>query len=238
MNQIFGMDKFNSITKYQPTQNAKKAEHTNSTIGNPKLSEKAESYYEELKAKYGDVDFVLVSNDKKEQATELAANHKTNKSMTVLISEDEVEEMATNTTTRAENEKIIEDAKSKIPELFEKLKESGTTVKSFGMQFNDDGTTSYFAVVDKSLAAQKERLEQDKNDKADNKKISDKDERTNSVNRKGGKKAEDLTTVTASSMEELIQKLTDSNSSFASSNINNVMTQQEKMVGQHFDFRW
>ena len=95
MNQIFGMDKFSSITKYQPTQNAKKAEHTNtsSTIGNPKLSEKAASYYEELKAKYGDVDFVLVSNDQKENATELAANRQTNKSMTVLISEDEVEEM-------------------------------------------------------------------------------------------------------------------------------------------------
>ena len=39
------------------------------------------------------------------------------------------------------------------------LKDSGTEAKSFGIEFNKDGTVSYFAVVDKSLAAQKERIE-------------------------------------------------------------------------------
>ena len=38
------------------------------TIGNPKLSDEASKYYEQLKKKYSNMDFILVSKDKKEQA--------------------------------------------------------------------------------------------------------------------------------------------------------------------------
>jgi DNA repair exonuclease SbcCD ATPase subunit len=46
-----------------------------------------------------------------------------------------------------------------MPDLIAQLKESGVEAKSIGMEFNDDGTASYFAVIDKSMAAQKERIE-------------------------------------------------------------------------------
>lgn len=38
------------------------------TIGDPVLSEKAQKYYEKLKAKYSNMDFILVSPEKKEEA--------------------------------------------------------------------------------------------------------------------------------------------------------------------------
>ena len=41
---------------------------TGKTIGQPKLSENAKKYYEELKSKYQNMDFILVSNDMKEMA--------------------------------------------------------------------------------------------------------------------------------------------------------------------------
>ena len=48
-------------------------------------------------------------------------------------------------------------------------------------------------------------------------------------------KDEDLVTVTASSIEELIQKINDV---VYSSMSDYVQTEDERMVGQHFDSRW
>ena len=38
------------------------------TIGDPKLSKEAQKYYEKLKKKYGNYDFILVSKDQKANA--------------------------------------------------------------------------------------------------------------------------------------------------------------------------
>ena len=145
--------------------------------------------------------------------------------MIVLISEDEVEQMAADENVRAKNEKLIDDAKAQMPGLLEQLKESGANVKSFGMEFNDDGTASYFAVIDKSMAAQKERIENNIAEKRAEKKAD------TSLAKPGRK--EDLTTVSASSMEELLKKIQDV---MYEAKADSVMTEQEKMVGQSFDF--
>ena len=123
------------------------------------------------------------------------------------------------------NEKLIDDAKAQMPGLLEQLKESGANVKSFGMEFNDDGTASYFAVIDKSMAAQKERIENNIAEKRAEKKAD-------ASLAKPGRK-EDLTTVSASSMEELLKKIQDV---MYEAKADSVMTEQEKMVGQSFDF--
>lgn len=228
MSQLFGMgNPLSPLTgKYDHKVNKEntKADTVKSTLGNPKLSETASSYYEELKAKYKDVEFVLVDNEHLDSAKEYTSSLVTDKSMIVLISEDEVEKMATDTNVRSQNEKLIEDAKTQMPDLLKQMKESGTEVKSFGIEFNKDGTASYFAVVDKSLAAQKERIENNLAEKRAEKKADEK----NAAERK-----EELTTVTASSMEELIQKIKDV---MYEAKADSVMTDQEKMVGQHFDF--
>ena len=51
------------------TDQAGRTEYKNGrTVGNPKLSKEGAKYYEELKKKYGDMDFVLVSAEEKENA--------------------------------------------------------------------------------------------------------------------------------------------------------------------------
>lgn len=231
MSQLFGMNFFNlnNTQAANKTNETTKIETKKNTIGNPKLSENAASYYEELKAKYGDAEFVLVSDDRIAGAKETASNMNSDKSMIVLISESELEQMATDEATRNKNEKLIADAQAQMPDIMEKLKESGTEVKSFGMELNGDGTVSYFAVLDKSMAAQKERIEENRAEKkeatAAEKKASEK---------KGSHK-EDLTTVTASSIDELIKKIQDT---LYEAKSDNVLTEQEKMVGQHFDLKF
>ncbi|MFQ8902173.1 MAG: DUF6033 family protein [Lachnospira eligens] len=54
---------------------------------------------------------------------------------------------------------MIANAASGISQLASSLSATGTSVKGFGMQVNDNGTASYFAVLEKSSAAQKERIE-------------------------------------------------------------------------------
>lgn len=230
MSQLFGMDNILSSLsgKYDNKVNKETAKVANgkNSIGNPKLTDAASKYYEELKAKYGNMEFVLVADDQMETAKTQASNIASDKSMIVLISESELEEMTINEETRTQNEKLIEDAKSQMPEMLEKLKESGTEVKSFGIEIKD-GTVSFFAVLDKAAAAQKERIEAKQEEKRAEKK-EDASEKTKQPNHK-----EDLVTVTAGSVEELIKKL---QSVAYEAMADNVQTPQEKMVGQSFDF--
>lgn len=236
MSQLFGMD--NIISSLQGNYNKvnneiSKTANTKNTIGDPKLSETASTYYEELKAKHSDVEFVLVDEANVATAKEQSANINSNKSMIVLISEDEVEQMATDESVRNKNEQLITDAKAQMPDLIEQLKESGVEAKSIGMEFNDDGTASYFAVIDKSIAAQKERIENKVEEKRAEKKADAKEAAEEKTETRRAGRKEDLTTVTASSMDELIKKIKDT---IYMVKADTVMTPQEKMVGQSFDF--
>lgn len=225
MSQLFGMDNILSSLsgKYDNKVNKETAKVVNgkNSIGNPKLSDAASKYYEELKAKYGDMDFILVADDQIETAKEQASNIKSDKSMLVLISASELEEMATNEETRAKNEKLIEDAKAQMPGMLEELKKSGVSVESFGIEIKD-GTATFFAVIDKSLAAQKERIEEKK---ADEKEALDKTKKPNHK--------KDLTMVTAGTIEELIKKIQDTT---YEAKADSVVTAQEKLLGQSIDF--
>ncbi len=237
MSQLFGMDNvLSSLSgKYENKVNQEnlKTENTKTTVGNPKLSETASSYYDELKSKYSDVEFVLVDKEHLDVAKEYTSSLVTDKSMIVLISEDEVEQMAVDESVRTQNEKLIEDAKAQMPDLMKQLKESGTEVKAFGIEFNDDGTASYFAVVDKSIAAQKERIENNMAEKRAEKKADAKESNAEKLENKRAGHKEDLTTVIASSMKDLISKIKDV---MYEAKADSVMTEQEKLVGQNFDF--
>ena len=79
--------------------------------------------------------------------------------MVVLIDENKIERMASDENYRKQYEGIIANAASGISQLASSLSATGTSVKGFGMQVNDNGTASYFAVLEKSSAAQKERIE-------------------------------------------------------------------------------
>ena len=113
------------------------------------------------------------------------------------------------------------------------------------MQVNDGGTTSFFAVIDKSLAAQKARIEK----KAAQKKEAQKEAKKAAAEKQAEKKKtekeqeserlkqewdeENLVTVTASSMEELLQKI---NQTISMGMSDYVQTEQESWVGGKFDF--
>ena len=149
------------------------------TIGNPRLSEKASKYYDQLKKKYSNMNFILVSEDQKEYAKAQASNYANANNMVVLIDEDKIERMAEDENYRKQYEGIIANAASGLSQLGQSIAATGANVKGYGMQVNDGGTASFFAVLKKSGAAQKERIAKKAEQKKEAKKAEAKKARKN-----------------------------------------------------------
>ena len=231
--------------KAEDTKNtAKKSNVKGKTVGEPKLSDKAAKYYEDLKKKYSGMEFILVSRDQKAFAQSQAASYANPAKMVVLIDEDKIERMATDESYRKQYEGIIANAASGMSQLSKSLS-GNSSVKGYGMKVNGNGTASFFAVIDKSLAAQRKRIEKKAQEKKEAKKAEEKRAKKKAEQEKleeswkkdSGKTEnlydEDTVTVQASSIEELLKKINDvtfeSMSDYA-------RTEEEKKIGQSFDF--
>ena len=161
-------------SSYSDVPASKKTVVTGQTIGNPKLSEKAAKYYDQLKKKYSNMNFILVSEDMKQQAKANASSYANANNMVVLIDEDKIERMAEDENYRKQYEGIIANAASGLSQLGNSIAATGANVKGYGMQVNDNGTATYFAVLEKSSAAQKERIEKNAAKKKTEQKAKDK----------------------------------------------------------------
>ena len=202
------------------------------TIGNAKLSEEGAKYYQELKKKYSNMDFILVSKDQKANAQANAASYANGNKMVVLIDEEKIERMATDENYRKQYEGIIKNAASGLSQL-------KSQIESSGQSQNDGGTASFFAVLKKSSADQKARIEKkavEKKEakKAEEKKAEKKEKQDKLKEAQQTSDDDDTITISAGSIEELIKKINDYTFSMKS---NNVQTEAELQVGQHIDFR-
>lgn len=224
---------------YEAAQAKKKSKVSGKTIGQPELSEKGQKYYEELKKKYSNMDFVLVSKDMKEQAKAQAGNYANPNRMVVLIDEEKIERMAEDENYRKQYESIIKNAATKLPELQSSLGKAASNIKTFGMKVNDNGTASYFAVVDKSLASQRDRIEKSAAKKKEAQKTADKkaakkaaEEKLDKKRLEGKEQDEDTVMVEATTIDELIEKINQA----LYGDGNRVRTEEERALGQHIDF--
>lgn len=236
-----------STTKTQDKSQVSKT--SQKTVGDAQLSDKAQAYYKELQEKYSDLDFVLVDDASVDGAEEKAAKYANGNKIMVLVDEATIEKMAEDEEYRAQYEGIIESGVAQLDNMQNQFGSVAGNVKTFGIRVNNDGTISYFAVVDKSLAAQKERIQKNAEKKAEAKEAAEKKAEEKKAEEKAEEKKaekveeadktsqtgkmEDLVSVSASSFEELIKKI--QNTVYAGLS-DNVQTEQEKMVGQNFDF--
>lgn len=241
----------NAVTGMTEEDSVKKTEVKGpGTYGNPKLSEKALKYYEKLKKKFGNMDFVLVASDKKQEAEAMKGSLSTPRGMVVLIDTDKIEQMAEDEEYRAKYEGIISNASRQMVQMKNNLVKNGTNVKTFGMTVNDGGNASFFAVIDKSLSAQKERIEKKREQKAADKKADEKKaakekaKERQEAHRKEGSKADKeesyfgeqsdyYEVVHADSWEGLQNKIEDV---YMSELTNSVRTGEEMNVGQSVDY--
>ena len=179
------------------------------------------------------MDFILVSADMKEEAEANAGKYGSNKSLIVLIDDEKIEKMAEDAQYREKYEKVLRGATTQFAQMKQDLGSNADNVKAFGMKVNDNGTASYFAVIDKSLATQKKRIEEKAEKNREDKKKAQQQERKDKLDGKYGDSAKDEVTVTASSWDELLKKINDTIGEWYG---NSVRTQEESWVGQQFDY--
>ena len=147
-------------------------------IGDVELSDKAKEYYNKLKAKFHNMDFILVGKAEKGRVAANAAAYGNANKQVVLIDEEKLERMATDESFRKKYEGIIEMSQSKLSEMKNRFASSGAAVKNFGMSVDENGKISFFATLVKSSEVQDKVLEKRRAaKKADQIKAHKKDEK-------------------------------------------------------------
>lgn len=222
-------------------ESTQKVKVSGRTVGNPMLTEKAAKYYDELRKKYGNMDFILVSKDMKEYAKANASKYGNANKMVVLIDEEKIERMAEDEKYRKQYESIISNGASGLTQMKAKLANMGVNVKSCGIKVNDNGAASFFATMDKSFKAQnKKRAEKQAakkaQKKADEKKAQKKEQQEKlEESRKESKESKESEEITfeANSIDELLQKI--ENMDYAERR-EGILSEAEKKIGQQFDF--
>lgn len=240
-----------AVTKNEGSKDTvKKTKVNGRTIGSPELTEKAAKYYEELKKKYGNLDFILVSEDQKEYAKANASKYSNTSKMVVLIDEEKIERMAEDEKFRKQYEGIISQGASGLNQLKSKLANMGLNVKSCGMNVYDNGATSFFATMDQSFKSQnkiaQERLAKKKAakkaeekkaaKKAEEKKLQEKLEEGRTERKEIREEfyesdGEGEVTFTADTIEDLISQIENADYLVR----RDIRSSFERQVGQKFD---
>lgn len=222
----------------KPADKVNKTSEYGKTVGKPELSEEGKKYYEELKKKFSNMDFIFVSDDMIEQAKANSASFANAAKTVVLINEEKIERMAVDENYRKQYESIIKNAAAQLTQMQKGFESTGAEVKGYGIQIDDKGTASYFAVLEKASAAQKERIEEKAAEKRAEKKAEKKEAEKKAKEKRTEEakahKQEEVTVITASSVEELLKKISDYTFEERS---NAVQTPEEKLIGQNFDFQ-
>ena len=244
---IYELDESGRIKGELQQGGVKSTANYGATIGKPQLSEAGAKYYEELKKKFGKMDFVLVSKDMVDIAKQQASSYGNKNRMVVLIDEEKIEKMASDENFRKQYEGLITKAQTAMPQL-QQMMQNNPNVKTIGMQVGSDGRASFFAVMDKSAQSMQKKIEEKRAAKKEAAKVeakkeakakqkekleksrADKAEKAEKL--KEGNEEEDYEILMADSIEELLQKIGDWNFAFKS---DTTETPEESFIGHNVD---
>lgn len=214
-------------------KNVSKTEASGNT-SQVELSSKAKSVLEQLAKKYSNMDFFVADFANGDDAKEIMSRG--TKEFSVLFSPEELEKMASDEKYLQEKMEGIEGAVRMSEQINEQFgfestfgnntAATGSIISKIGISFNDDGSVSYFAELEKSSAKQRERIEQAREKRAEEKKEAAKKEKAKEREvAVSGKRV----TVEASSEEELIQKITQIDWS-------EIKEERQEVSGSRFDY--
>lgn len=158
------------------------------------LSKEAKDLLKELQQKYGNMDFIVGEYETDDEAA--AYLSRGTKQYSVLMSAEELEKMAKDSSSKKAGMDKIESARNQLAYMQTQLKESGENVTKLGVVFEKDGTTSLFASLEKMNEQQRERQEE-----AREAKRTEKSAANSAYNRTKE------TTVKAKTTEELLEKI-------------------------------
>lgn len=179
------------------------------------LSEAAKNLLAELKEKYGDIDFFVAEFSTDEEAQYY--HNQSTKKYSCVIDPWTLEEMAADEAVKEKYVGIIDTADEKFDQVKEELGEDADQIKRMGITVDKDGVVTYFAELTKqTVRMQEDRLNEQKEIRAEKKEKEEKAERKKDdkekvdhkpVVDKENSKPADPNKVTASTIEELTAKI-------------------------------
>ncbi len=121
------------------------------------LSDKAKALLEELKSKYGNMDFFIADYSTEEEAQRYLSRG--TKDFSVLIDPETLEAMAADEETKTKYTDMIDKATSQLAEIKDQLAEDeGTEVKRIGITFDSEGNMSMFAELEQISERRREAI--------------------------------------------------------------------------------
>lgn len=173
-----------------------------------KLSSRAQDFLKNLRKQYGDYDFFVGNST--DDLKSLAKSG--SKEFSVIFSDAELERMASDEKYAEEKMQTVQGAVRMSREInrkygFESALGEDTKITGIGIAFDDDGTATFFADLEKSSTKQRERIEKAREEKRAGQKAEEKkaQKELQSYSRSGGDTKR--TTVRADSMEALFEKI-------------------------------
>lgn len=200
-----------------------------------KLSAKAQDYLKKLRKQYGDFDFFV--GDSQDDLKALAKSGA--KEFSVIFSSAELERMANDEKYAKEKLQCVERAVKMSEEINKKygfesaFGKDGIAITKMGIVFHEDGTTSFFAEMEKSSAKSREHLEKLREEKRMKKKEEEK-----KAEKREEKEIQDYsrkneitkrTNVQADSLDELFEKI-------SKINWDTVKAEEVQKSGGRYDF--
>ncbi len=180
------------------------------------LSDKAKAVLEELKEKYGNIDFFVADDVSNEDASGIMSAG--TREFSVLIDPDTLEAMAEDDAVKEKYMGIIDDSTQQLASISKELEESGQEVESLGVKIDADGVATFFAKIKESNENYKKQVEAEKEAQAEAAKKAEKkakdreeqDERLEALRERPPVKDEPqprTAELTAASAEELLEKI-------------------------------
>ena len=185
----------------------------------PELSRAAQKLLKELQKTYKNMDFIVADCDTEEEAAEYLSRGTSEYS--ALLSTDELEKMAADESVKKKNMEILDGAVEKLDDMKKQLGEKGEDVTRIGIAIGNDGEVSFFAELEKNSEKQRERIEKNREEK--------KAEETETEKYMQGARPGKRTTVFASSVSELAEKI-------AQVDWDKVKEERYEASGQRFNF--
>lgn len=181
------------------------------SIGEAGLSKGAQDLLEKLRKSYSDMDFMVADFDKGDNAKDILSRG--TKEVSVIFSSSELEKMASDEKYEKEYMERVQGALRMSEQINREFgftsafgeKSGNSEINKIGISFNSDGTTSFFAELEKSSARQREHIEKAREEKRAARKEQEKERLENRYLREdtGVKR----TVIQAGSMEELKEKI-------------------------------
>lgn len=210
-----------------------KAAAQTGSIGEAGLSKGAQALLEKLRKSYSDMDFMVADFDKGDNAKDILSRG--TKEVSVIFSSSELEKMASDEKYEKEYMERVQGALRMSEQINREFgftsafgeKSGNSEINKIGISFNSDGTTSFFAELEKSSARQREHIEKVREEKRAARKEQEKERLENRYLREdtGVKR----TVIQAGSMEELLEKI-------RSVDWNSVKAENRPQSGGRFDY--